>query len=165
MIDIQLEINGERLILGEKLNIPLLKEHEIKKSGFFMKLMIKKFIGNSKNDEIYWAKNCLIGCFNTFGLAPNTDSKEGTFNMYGTSAFLLYSNKILSKVVFQIIGNKFYSKALYNFFVSKASEKFGEPLKDRKWELDDSILWCDHSTSSSSQFYWILKEKSHSNFL
>ena len=163
MIDIQLEINGIKLILGEELNISLLKKYQIKKSGFFMKLMLRKFTGSFENNEIYWSKNCLIGCLGTFGLAPNTDSREGTFNMYGTSAFLLYSNKILCKVVFQIIGNKFYSKSLYNFFISKANEKFGEPLSDKKWDLDDSILYCDHSASSSSQFYWMLKEKSYFN--
>lgn len=154
MTDIKLNINGYKLFLKMRLDKETLKECNFKKLGFIGKLLMKY----RREEKIYYIKNPLIMCLDKFGLCPLEGSNA---EMYGTSGYLFYSENHLSKVFFQIIGNKKYSKALARYFATIVTENFGEPNlvgnEIKQWDLKDSIVTCETMAVSNSSFYWTAK--------
>ncbi len=154
MTDIKLNINGYKPYLGMMLDKETLKEFNFKKLGFIGKLLMK----HHKDEEIYWLKNPLIMCLDKFGLCPLEGSSA---EMYGTSGYLFYFDNHLSKVFFQIIGNKKYSKSLARYFSTLVTENFGEPNlignEIKQWDLQDSIMTCETTNAFNSYFHWTAK--------
>jgi len=149
MKDVKLNINGYKPCLGMMLDKETLKEYSFKKLGFIGKLLMNY----NKKEKIYWVKNPLIICLDKFGLSPLEGSSA---EIYGTSGYLFYSNNHLSKVFFQIIGNEKYSKSLARYFATIVTENFGDPSLEgneiKQWDLNDSIVTCETTAFSNSNF-------------
>jgi hypothetical protein len=158
MTKLNLNINGLAIDLGIPLDSTKLKKHKINKPRLLSGLLIKKESGQT----IYWSKNCYIYCFsNKFTLFPNLDTSSGTKLMYGTSAYLYFTDNRLDKVTFQFIGNEFAADWIINKFRESATETLGEPSNEGGnsiWSDSVSYLITEKILGSShAHFHWIRK--------
>jgi len=123
----------------------------------------KKMIGASKENQVYFAKNCLILCFNEqFTVSPLMDLDLQADRMFGTSSYLLFINGSLYKVIFQIIASNFAAEKYANDFRNLCQEHLGNSVEKNEilevWEDADSIIISEWSKGSeNSYFYWEMK--------
>ena len=159
MKDISFKIDNHEFYLGMNLSEDLLKNIKFKKIGFFMKI----FLGNQRGNKIYWIKNpSVISCFENFNLNPSTDKTLNIKAMYGTSAYLFIQSNRLSKIFFQIVGNRVFSKKYASEFIEQATEQIGQPTTNSNantiWHIEETILMCTISHSSDASFQYYLKK-------
>lgn len=123
----------------------------------------KKMIGASKEDKIYFAKNCLIQCFKEkFTVSPLMDLDLPADRMFGTSSYLLFINESLYKVIFQIIASNIAAEKYAKEFRKLCHEQLGNSIEKNEilevWEDEDSIIMSEWSRGSeNSYFYWEIK--------
>jgi len=151
--ELNLRINGLEIHLGMILDTTVLIAHKIKKPGLFRG--IKKQSGQT----IFWSKNCDIQCFaDKFALFPNLDTSSGADTMYGTSAYLYFTDNSLVNVTFQLIGNDFAANWIVNKFQEPANETFGQPITNGDkivWSNVDSDVIIEKLTRSKhAHFHW-----------
>ena len=123
----------------------------------------KKMIGASKGDQIYFAKNCLIQCFNEqFTVDALMDLNLPADQMFGTSSYLVFVKGSLLKVIFQIIANNYAAEKYANEFRKLCQEQLGNSIEKNEtlevWEDTDSIIMSEWSKGNeNSYFYWEVK--------
>ncbi len=131
-----MQVNGYQIILNQELNETELNSHNFKKVGFFGRRMIKA----ERNEFVFFSKNCELKYLREeFGntIFPILDTKAGAAIMYGTSQYLWYKQKILSKFVFQIIQNKIAAQKHLKDFEQKLLDSIGKPVSS----IGSSIIW------------------------
>ena len=153
---LNLRVNDYPIILNEQFNQPALRDHNIRKMGWFLRRKIKP----SQIDTIYWAKNCVFRYIRHANkIAPNLDAKSGAMFMFGTSAFLYYQKQKLVNFTFQIMRNQEMADVLVEEFEQKMIMKFGigHPSSIqtgvKSWELDEQILIVEYP--QNRQHAWI----------
>ena len=123
----------------------------------------KKMIGASKEDQIYFAKNCLIQCFNEqFTVDASMDLYLPADQIFGTSSYLIFKNGTLYKVIFQIIANDYAAEKYANEFRKLCHEQLGNSIEKNEilevWEDADSLIVSEWSKENeNSYFYWEVK--------
>jgi hypothetical protein len=140
---LNLRVNEYSIILNGILIESELYKYNIKKLGFFQRLIIKP-----SNDEIvFWAKNCDFNYIDDDyknSIVPILHKKIGTHMMYGTSAYLWYKNDSLSKFTFQIIQNEYAAKLNLEKLEDKVKSVIGSPSSSegssRIWEVGKEKL-------------------------
>lgn len=124
---LNMKVNGYQIILNQELDETELNSHNFRKVGFFGSRMIK-----SERDElVFFSKNCELKYLKEeFSgiIFPVLEAKAGTAIMYGTSSYLWYKQKILSKFVFQIIQNKTAAQKHLNDFEQKLKDSICKPV-------------------------------------
>jgi len=133
---LNMRVNDYQIILSQELNESELNYHNFKKVGFFGRRMIKA----ERNELVFFSKNCELKYLKEeFGntIFPILDTKAGAAIMYGTSSYLWYKQKILSKFVFQIIQNKMAAQKHLKDFEHKLIGSIGKPFSS----LGSSIIW------------------------
>ncbi len=133
---LNMKVNGYQIILREELNETELNSHNFNKVGFFDRLSLKA----ERNELVFFSKNCELKYLKEeFGNAvfPILDTKAGAAIMYGTSSYLWYKQKILSKFVFQIIQNKMAAQKHLKDFEQKLIDSIGKPFSS----LGSLIIW------------------------
>ena len=131
-----MRVNGFRIILSQELNELELSSSNFKKVGFFGRRMIKA----ERSELVFFSKNCelkyLEGEFDNT-IFPILDTKAGAAIMYGTSSYLWYEQKILSKFVFQIIQNKIAAQKHLEDLEEKIINSIGKSISS----LGFSAIW------------------------
>ncbi len=105
---LNLRVNDYPIILNERFNQSALRDHNIRKMGWFLRLKIKPF----QNEMVYWCKNCILTYLrDDYNIAPVLSMPRtklfATF-MFGTSAYLFYQKEKLVKFTFHIIAKPGY---------------------------------------------------------
>ncbi len=154
---LNLRVNDYPIILKKEFNQSALRDHNIRKMGWFLRRKIKP----SQIDTIYWAKNCVFRYISDWGsnkITPNLDAKSGAKFMFGTSAFLYYQKQKLVNFTFQIMRNQAAADVLLEDFeqtIIKAD--IGHPSSVRTgvkaWELDNQTLIIEYP--QNRQHSWI----------
>lgn len=156
MLVLNLTVNDLEIKLGMALSSSKLKDHKFKRPGLLSGL--KEHPGQ----KVYWSKNCEIRCFGgEFELIPVLDVKAGADLMYGTSAYLIFVNKILYMVTFQLVGNEMMADWFEEKFEKPAVISFGQPTsKDFNttiWDNTESKVMIENITHSQHvHFHWTL---------
>lgn len=123
----------------------------------------KTIIRASKEDQIYFAQNCHIQCFNEqFVVAAFIDLTFPADWMFGTSAYLFFNSDNLYKVIFQIISNDYAAEKYANEFRKLCQEHLGNSKEKNEilevWEDTDSIIMSEWSEGNeNAYFYWEVK--------
>ena len=140
---LNLRVNDYTVILNEKLNEAELRQHDIKKAGFFENLMIKP----SSDEVVFWAKNCNLKYLNDDfenAISPILDANAGANIMFGTTAYLWFKENILLKFTFQIIQNELAAKINLENFEKKLIKFIGSPIPSdnifKIWETENQKL-------------------------
>jgi len=162
---LNLRVNGCPIILNDKLNESELRQHKIKKVGFFERLMMGRY---SSNDVIYWSKNCELEFFNNetnyFTITPVLDPNMGAELLCGTSAYLFFEKNILYKFGFQIINSKRSAKAYLIIFEEGLIKLIGHSVSSDEmfkiWESDTERLVLQYPDNNIPNGYvsFMLKE-------
>ena len=155
---LNLRVNDYPIILNERFNQSALREHNIRKMGWFLRRKIKP----SHIDFIYWAKNCVFRYINDWHsniITPNLDTESGTIFMFGTSAFLYYQKQTLVNFSFQIIRNQMMAEGLLEKFEQRITKSdIAHPSSIRTgvkvWELDNQTLIVEYPPQNK-QHGWI----------
>ena len=137
---LNLRINDYPITLDKELNETELKNHNLKKAGFFDRLLIKP----NKDEIIWWAKNCGLNYLNNDfqnSIHPILDIKAGTEIMFGTSAYLWFKENKMTRFTFQIIQNKMAAEISLKKLEEKLIEFFGKPTSSEQpfiiWEIEN----------------------------
>ncbi|MFQ5787406.1 MAG: hypothetical protein ACE5H1_05440 [Thermodesulfobacteriota bacterium] len=133
---LNIQVNGYQIILNQELNETELNAHDFKKIGFFG----RRFIKVERNELVFFTKNCEFKYLReefTNTIFPILDTKAGTAIMYGTSSYLRYKQKVLSKFIFQIIQNKMAAQEHLKDFEQKLLDSIGKPVSS----IGSSIIW------------------------
>jgi hypothetical protein len=185
MIDLDLQINSYPIKLGIALDSDLIESARLKKVGFFVRLLSK----TQKGENQYWAKNCTITCFGLeFIMIPSrfketSDSimipkmiptigkniKEGkgfkkSDLIFGTSAFLWFEDKVLDRITFQCVHNKYVAKHTLEEFRQVCQQHHGLPEKQLNgllaiWKNGNSQVISELSMSGNNSYtHWIMKQ-------
>jgi len=158
MLNLDLTINSCQINLGKNIDSDVIQKASLNKLGFIIKLFLIK----PKDTIIYWAKNCEITCFGLkTWIMPSLGSND-TF-MFGTAAYLYTANDIIYKIVYQLLGNKYYAFSEFEIFSKTCSAIHGEPIKQheklRIWEDERSGIICEIGNNEENHFvYWLLKD-------
>lgn len=127
-MNIGLEINDTEISLGMTFDRQALTEAKIKKMGFIDKALCP--IVCEQGDIMLWAKNPLIQCIDyKISARANLDRSLGSEFMYGTSAFLFFTDNELRYVICQIIKSHIVAREFNRSFREAACERFGKPAK------------------------------------
>ncbi len=144
---LNVKVNGYQIILSQELNETELNSHDFNKVGFFGRRMIKA----ECNELVFFSKNCELKYLKKeFGntIFPILDAKAGTAIMYGTSSYLWYKQKILSKFIFQIIQNKMAAQKHIEELEQKLVESIGKPYSTNGaftiWEMGNQRLLLEY---------------------
>ena len=155
---LNLRINGYPICLNEKLNVQELSRYNIKKGGFFQRLIIKP----SRNEVLFWSKNCELKYFNEDfpnTISPILNVKAGANIMFGTSAYLWYK-KTLLKFVFQIIHNELAAKYSLEKFEEKLIEFIGKPSSTdtifKIWEIENQKLIIEFPHNTQHGYIYLM---------
>ncbi len=153
---LNMKVNGYQIILREELNETELNSHNFKKVGFIDRLSLKA----DRNELVFFSKNCELKYLKEeFGNAifPILDTKAGAAIMYGTSSYLWYKQKILSKFVFQIIQNKMAAQRHLKDFEEKLIDSIGKPISSNEtsiiWELGNQQLILEFPKNRHGYIY------------
>ena len=137
---LNLRVNDYTVILNEKLNEAELRQHDIKKAGFFENLMIKP----SSDEVVFWAKNCNLKYLNDDfenAISPILDANAGANIMFGTTAYLWFKENILLKFTFQIIQNELAAKInLENFIDSLPRSQANKEISSFSLSFSFSLI-------------------------
>lgn len=134
MIGINLKINGLGITLGMPPNRDNFRNHDIVEPLESE----KNFIPHFPEECIYWSKNCDILCFDgDIILKPNLNISDGADLMYGTSAYLYFTENFLGRVIFQLVGNAEIAKQFALKIIDYTINKIGNPTKQK----DNITAW------------------------
>lgn len=157
-MNIDLQINRINISLGRSVDQTLeFSGDYFQKINFISKLLIKTPL----KDEVYFAKNCAIQCFNeAFTVVAFIEKGFPAEMLFGTSAYLYFKNNDLYKVTFQVIHSKNVAKKSAYEFRELCRKIFGEPTDKGDfleiWEDAHSILVSTWSEgASNAKFSWV----------
>ncbi len=153
---LNLRVNDYPIILNEIFNQSTLKDHNIRKTGWFLRRKIQP----SHIDTVYWAKNCTFRYINDSNeIVPNLNIKSGAKLMFGTSAYLCYQKQKLVDFTFQIMENQAAADVFLKDF-EQAIIKLGIAHPSsistgvKGWELDNQALIVEYPPDDG-QHGWI----------
>ncbi|MDY6823069.1 MAG: hypothetical protein SWH68_04610 [Thermodesulfobacteriota bacterium] len=138
-MELNLKINDYSIALDQEFNEAILKKYAFKKIGFFARRLIKP----AKDQIVWWAKNCGMKYINEeFGnsIYPILSTKAGVNSMFGTSAYLWFTENKLIRLTFQIIQNKIAAEIELKKFEERLVEFLGNPTSSEHpfvtWETE-----------------------------
>lgn len=147
MLKLNLKANDYPIALNQELNEAVLKEHSFRKIGLFDRLFLKP----SKDQIVWWAKNCGLRYLNEElgnAIYPILDTKAGADIMFGTSAYLWFQENKLIRLTYQIIQNKMAAEISLKRLEEKIIETFGEPASSESpfvaWETEEQKLILEY---------------------
>jgi len=156
-MNIELEINGESLVLGMSQDQSKLSGAGFKKMGLFSRafLPIQKMPG----DVIFFAKNPTITAFNgDVKAAAILDTSMGADMMNGTSCYAIFNGGRLRYVICQVIQNNITARQFVSDVRQAARVTLGEPTSDSEpqvWQKASATLASDLGRSGSTAFmHW-----------
>jgi hypothetical protein len=141
------KINTCPVLLGQPINENNLNKHDIKKAGFFQRMLLKPNHG----EVIFWSKNCQLQYLEkekVNAISPILDVKAGTSIMFGTSAYFWYVNNYLVKFVFQILQNQRMANLKLGELSSEISSLLGDPID----KTDMFITWVSENQKIVLEF-------------
>ncbi len=156
---LNMKVNGYQIILSQELNETELNSHNFKKVGFFGRRVIKA----ERNELVFFSKNCELKYLKEeFGniIFPILDTKAGAAIMYGTSLYLWYKQKILSKFVFQIIQNKMAAQKHIEELEQKLVEYIGKSYSTNGafivWEMGNQRLLLEYPKNGHGYIHLVM---------
>lgn len=137
------KVNNYPIILGRSLDAPNLNAHEIDRSGFFARLLLRP----EKGELLYLSKNSTLTGFagSDFSITPVRDQKNQKKVLFGTIAYLWYKHNRLSKFGFQIVQHAAFKAApLFEELEKRIAQSVTPPTDSSKthkvWDRTDQKL-------------------------
>lgn len=156
---LNLRLNGHPILMGKRLNLPELGGHGIKKVGLLGRLLLK----HEKGEVICWAKACTLEFIDSSGkysIAPADEKESSPDHIYGTSAFLHYTDDVLRVFAFQVMNNPVVSEKILHDFEAKITGHIGEaPVSDgwmKHWKTGNEKLVIDYPTTKRNGYLHLI---------
>jgi len=137
------KVNGYQLWLGKELDVTALGAHQINKAGFWARILLRP----AKGQLLYWAKNAgltyLSGEDNA--IVPVLDKDSAKKVVFGTTAYLWFSDSKLYKFGFQVAQNQAVrATTLFEGIEEKITGAVGVPTSSvgtlKIWETESQKL-------------------------
>ena len=154
--EFNLIINDCCVEIGSGIRSEEFKTAKIKRCGFFARRMLKSQTG----EEIFWAKNCIAGCFQReFMLLPNIRSSSRGM-AYATTAYLYFLGSHIAKITVQCWGSNVTASFYAREFRKMSNNHLGDPAITNRvfhvWTIGDTYLISEYDGHSDKNYiHWV----------